>query len=209
MSFPRMDHVRELKKSPILIFICMIAWLWTVASTTRYKNASIFRLNWAESYRDIEIYIKKFPCLLIIFNIIECQDALVKFKEVDPICLTIFIISREPHLTTGIPKCSESCSSHLPIEWILRVTSKCHTLSEHSISTTSTIWPKHTIAMLAELRVNSNRRVLASVVLFFGRLVLLEKDSLKFNIAIIEYKSFSHKLLQKVSINRFKFRVLF
>lgn len=207
MSLSRMNHVRKLKKSPILVFVCMIARLWTVASTTRYKDASIFCLNWTEPYRNIEIYIQKFPCLLIIFNIIKCEDALVKFEEVDPVCLAFIRISWEAHLSI-IPKCSES-SSHLPSERILciSVSTKCHTLSEHS--TTSTIWPKHTIAMFTELRMNSNRRVLASVVLFFGRLVLLEENSLKFDIAIVEYKSFSHKLFQKVPIYRFKLRVLF
>ena len=69
--------------------------------------------------------------------------------------------------------------------------------------------PKDIIAMLAELKMVIHRGGIMFRLGYLFHQALLEKNSLKFNVAIVKYNSLSHELLQKISINRLEFRVLF
>ena len=87
-----------------------------------------------------------------------------------------------------------SISGRSTIEWVLSIpsSSKCNALSEHSLSTS--ILANDIVAMLSELKVIVHWRVLFAVHLF-GQ-ILLEQDSLQFNVTIIENQPLRHKLLQ-------------
>ena len=196
-----MDHVWKLQKGTVFVFIGMITWLRGISSTACYEYSSIFGLDWAESDRNIEIDIQKFSCLFIGLNIIKGQDSLIKFKEMDSVCGALVTESLKLVRVPQLIKSAHSDSSSQ--EWILCIrTSKSHALSKHLLSTT--IRTQDAVWMLSELRVDYGR-ILASILQLF---LLLKQYMLKFHIAIIEYKSLSHELFQKTSINWLEFKVL-
>jgi len=107
----------------------------------------------------------------------------------------------------GKPLVSSKCVSiagRPTHEGVLSIrSSKGYTLTKLSLL------PKDIIAMLAELKMVVHRGGIMFRLRYLFHQALLEKNSLKFNIAIVKDNSLSHELLQKISIYRLEFRVFF
>lgn len=196
-----MYHVRQLNQSSISILICMVAWLAAVLGSSHYEDPSISRLNWTESNGNIELNIQKLSSLLVSVQIIEGQYSLIKFEKVNPACCGEVIINQEV------------VSHHLWL-WLeaSRVPSRSRKLNWIS-SWERCIWVNNlrlywgfllndTITLFSEL-------LCVLLLILLEWLILLEKNLLQLNVAIVEHKSLSHELSKQAAINWLKLWVIF
>ena len=83
MTFSWINHVWQLDERALSVLIGMIAWMRAIPGTSSYENSSIVGLNTAEPDGNVEIYVQEFPCFLISIYVVESENFLIKFEEVD------------------------------------------------------------------------------------------------------------------------------
>jgi hypothetical protein len=74
-----------LKQSTILVLISVIARLRAISCSSCDKDSPVLGLNGTESDWNIKVDIQELPRFLISLDIVECQDTLIKFEEVNSV----------------------------------------------------------------------------------------------------------------------------